>query len=148
MIVFDGVVSKVALKIKNEEPRVVLEVWPENYNPETVKEFSQILNKTRTFRIEPLSTNLEDLPLGKAALQVKSSEAPKAEPPLETLDRTEWILKNSCSDINYRTTVPELTDEELIYCLKHEKRTTGLKLLVAEARKRGIPWEATVFQGA
>lgn len=49
-----------------------------------------------------------------------------------------WILRNSVNDINYRNAVPELTDEELRYCLKREARKTGLQQLRAEARRRGM----------
>jgi len=47
-----------------------------------------------------------------------------------------WILRNSCTDINYRTTVPELTVQELEFCLEHEKRVTGKKQLRSELRRR------------
>jgi len=47
-----------------------------------------------------------------------------------------WILRNSCTDINYRTTVPELSVQELEFCLEHEKRVTGKKQLRSELRRR------------
>jgi len=54
------------------------------------------------------------------------------------LSTINWILNNSCSDVNYSGNIPHLTDEELIYCLKHEKRVSGLRKLQSEARKRGL----------
>lgn len=59
-----------------------------------------------------------------------------------------WILGNSCGDINYKTNVPRLTDEELAYCLKREKRVSGLKLLIAEAKRRGIDADAILERSA
>ena len=53
-----------------------------------------------------------------------------------------WILNNSCSDINYKTNIPKLTFEELAYCVQHEKRVSGLRCLIAEARRRGIDDDA------
>lgn len=47
-----------------------------------------------------------------------------------------WILRNSCTDINYRCTVPELSLEELEFCLEHEKRVTGRRQLQSELRRR------------
>ena len=52
--------------------------------------------------------------------------------------RVDWILNNSVSDTNYDSNIPPLTDDELLYCLRHEKRKGGLWKLGAEARRRGI----------
>lgn len=53
-------------------------------------------------------------------------------------ERCGWILANSTGDINYRTNIPQLTDEELHFCLKHEHRISGRKQLLREIRKRGL----------
>ncbi len=50
----------------------------------------------------------------------------------------DWILSNSVGDINYNTAIPKLTDEELLYCIENEKRSSGLRKLQAEARRRGL----------
>lgn len=52
--------------------------------------------------------------------------------------RIDWILKCLVGDVNYDSNIPLLTDDELLYCLRHEKRKGGLQKLRAEARKRGI----------
>lgn len=52
--------------------------------------------------------------------------------------RIDWILRNASNDVNYRSTISELSDEELLYCLKCEKRVTGLKQLRREARRRSL----------
>lgn len=54
------------------------------------------------------------------------------------MDNTGWILHTSCDDINYKSAVPRLTDEELIFCIDREDRVTGLKRLKAEAKRRGL----------
>lgn len=52
-----------------------------------------------------------------------------------------WILCNSADDVCYS---PErLTHDELLFCLEHEDRSTGLAKLKREARKRGIKLERT-----
>gem|GEM_PF-3917795 len=62
----------------------------------------------------------------------------KEEPAPKISGRVEWILNNSCSDINYSTNIPSLTDDELLYCLEREKRSSGRRKLQAEVRRRGI----------
>lgn len=54
------------------------------------------------------------------------------------IKNTDWILKNSVGDPNYAGCLKLLTDEELIYCLKNERRTSGQAKLRAEARRRGL----------
>jgi hypothetical protein len=49
---------------------------------------------------------------------------------------TDWILKNSVSDGNFDEALKHLTDEQLEYCLKNEKRKTALTKLQKEKRKR------------
>lgn len=62
-------------------------------------------------------------------------------------DNVKWILRNSTGDINYQTTIPLLTDEELEYCLEHEKRKTGLRQLETEKRRRENLDETPDFHG-
>jgi len=62
-------------------------------------------------------------------------------------DNVKWILRNSTGDINYQTTIPLLTDEELAYCLEHEKRKTGLRQLETETRRRENLDETPDFHG-
>jgi hypothetical protein len=62
-------------------------------------------------------------------------------------DNVKWILRNSTGDINYQTTIPLLTDEELKYCLEHEKRKTGLRQLETEKRRRENLDETQDFHG-
>ncbi|OPY62250.1 MAG: Chromosome-partitioning protein Spo0J [Pelotomaculum sp. PtaU1.Bin065] len=64
------------------------------------------------------------------------------EPALKISGRVGWILHNSVGDINYDTNIPRLTDDELIHCLRHEERKSGLTKLMAEARRRGIQMPA------
>lgn len=47
-----------------------------------------------------------------------------------------WILCNSADDVCYSPC--RLTYEELLFCLAHEDRSTGIAKLKREARKRGI----------
>jgi hypothetical protein len=47
-----------------------------------------------------------------------------------------WILNNSVGDVNYNAQLPHLTDDELFYCLVHEKRISNIRRLQREARKR------------
>lgn len=49
---------------------------------------------------------------------------------------TDWILNNSVGDVNYSAQLPCLTDDELFYCLAHEKRISSIRKLQREARKR------------
>lgn len=49
-----------------------------------------------------------------------------------------WVLNTSVSDIDHYK--GNLTEEELIYCLQNEKRKTGIKKLIAEAKKRPTYW--------
>lgn len=51
---------------------------------------------------------------------------------------TDWILKNSVSDTNYRAYISRLSDDELLYCIRNERRTTGLRQLLVEAKRRGL----------
>lgn len=47
-----------------------------------------------------------------------------------------WIITVSVDDINYKTTLPRLTDEELEICFKMETRITSLQRLEGEKRRR------------
>jgi len=47
-----------------------------------------------------------------------------------------WIVTVSVDDVNYRTRLPQLTDEELEICLKMEQRKTSLQRLRGEKRRR------------
>ena len=47
-----------------------------------------------------------------------------------------WILCNATSDINYKTNIPLLTDRQLVFCLKREKRSSGRRQLEAELKRR------------
>ena len=49
-----------------------------------------------------------------------------------------WILGCSTNDGNYRAAIPDLTDDELRYCLSNERRKTGRVQLEREAKKRGL----------
>ncbi|GBF35432.1 chromosome partitioning protein ParB [Desulfocucumis palustris] len=69
---------------------------------------------------------------------LKGVPASEKEPARKISNRVGWILNNSCGDINYNTNIPLLTDEELIYCLEHEDRTSGMQKLLREAKKRGM----------
>lgn len=53
-------------------------------------------------------------------------------------ENVRWIINNSCNDVNYKSAIPKLTKEELLYCLKAENRKSGIKQLKAEANKRGL----------
>lgn len=64
-------------------------------------------------------------------------EKPDAvESDLKDREAVKWILNNSCGDNNYDPS--RLTDEELMFCLEHEERKSGMKKLVAESMKRGF----------
>lgn len=52
--------------------------------------------------------------------------------------RLAWILRNSVGDVNYISTLADLTDEELTYCVEHEIRKSGLRLLVSEMHRRSV----------
>lgn len=49
-----------------------------------------------------------------------------------------WILHNSAEDVNFKSQLPRLTDEELVFCLRNETRKTALRQLKREAKKRGM----------
>lgn len=51
---------------------------------------------------------------------------------------TDWILYCSVSDINYKSHLRELTDEELRYCLQKETRKASISRLQSEARRRKL----------
>lgn len=53
-------------------------------------------------------------------------------------DRIAWILHNNAGDVSYRATIPKLTDEELLHCLKYDTRKSGLRQLRAEALRRRL----------
>lgn len=52
-----------------------------------------------------------------------------------------WILDNSCGDSNYKSNIPQLSKEALLYCLCKENRKTGFAKLKEEAKRRGFNWE-------
>lgn len=60
---------------------------------------------------------------------------------MESRPNVLWILHCSCSDLNYKNAIPRLTNEELVFCLQKETRTSGLKMLRAEARRRKLETE-------
>ena len=49
-----------------------------------------------------------------------------------------WILHCSVGDVNWRLALKRLSEEELTYCLEHERRATAQRYLQAEARRRGL----------
>jgi hypothetical protein len=49
------------------------------------------------------------------------------------------VLHTSCNDQNVLNRIPELTDEELRYCLLKEKRKTRVRNLLRKAKKRHFP---------
>lgn len=49
-----------------------------------------------------------------------------------------WILNNSCGDGNYKSNIPRLSDEALLYCFYYEKRASGHRKLKAEVKKRNM----------
>lgn len=53
-------------------------------------------------------------------------------------ENVRWILNNSVGDINYKSTLPRLTDAELLFCLRNEYRKSGRERLEFLARKRGL----------
>jgi len=52
-----------------------------------------------------------------------------------------WILHTSVDDVNYKGALERLTDDEIVYCLKKETRTSSLKKLKSQAKKRGLATE-------
>lgn len=48
------------------------------------------------------------------------------------------VLACSTNDVNYKVVIPELTDDELRYCLVNEHRKSGLVQLKREAKKRNL----------
>lgn len=58
---------------------------------------------------------------------------------MEESSNIRWVLHTSCSDQNCLNHIPLLTDDELRYCLLKDKRKTGLKNLLREAKKRNFP---------
>lgn len=57
-------------------------------------------------------------------------------PPDVSKEAISWSLHNSVDDPGYQPA--KLTNAELIFCLEHEIRKTGLAKLKREAKKRGI----------
>lgn len=57
---------------------------------------------------------------------------------MDNSKRVENILNVSISDVNYRITLPMLTDQELLYCIANEKRKSSLTKLKSLARKRSL----------
>ena len=57
---------------------------------------------------------------------------------IEETSNVRWILSNSVNDINFRSALPKLTDEELLFCLRLEIRKGARGRLMAQARKRGL----------
>ena len=51
-------------------------------------------------------------------------------------ENVKWILDNSTSDVNYKATIPRLSDAELEYCLKYETRESGRRQLLSELERR------------
>jgi len=51
-------------------------------------------------------------------------------------ERVKWILQNSADDIDYKATIPTLTDPELKYCLTYETRKSGREQLESEWKRR------------
>ncbi|RLI96821.1 MAG: hypothetical protein DRP00_04810 [Candidatus Aenigmatarchaeota archaeon] len=51
-------------------------------------------------------------------------------------ENVKWILNNSTSDVNYKATIPRLSDAELKYCLKYETRESGRRQLLRELERR------------
>ena len=51
-------------------------------------------------------------------------------------ENVKWILDNSTSDVNYKATIPRLSDAELKYCLKYETRESGRRQLLRELERR------------
>lgn len=49
-----------------------------------------------------------------------------------------WIFHCSVDDVNWDSAVTRLTDGGLYYCIRHENRTTGLRKLKAELKRRGL----------
>jgi len=135
--------------------------WPEpkqEWNTVAMqKEKEQLIQRLEDLTIEQLQQDLLWLVVKPAAEDEFFTKwwlegLPKSEPAGELtggeyVDETlhpnvGWILQNSCGDINYKTNIPNLTDEELLYCIKKETRTSGLRQLEAEARRRGLDLKA------
>ncbi len=57
---------------------------------------------------------------------------------LNESEAVRWIRYCSVSDTNWKAALPRLTDEELAYCYRWERRTTGRKQLEAEGARRGL----------
>jgi len=51
-------------------------------------------------------------------------------------ENVKWILDNSTSDVNYKATIPRLSDAELEYCLRCETRESGRRQLLRELERR------------
>jgi len=47
-----------------------------------------------------------------------------------------WIITVSVDDVNYKSSLPRLTDEELDLCFQMETRKTSLQRLRGEKRRR------------
>ncbi|MCA1064768.1 hypothetical protein QTG56_24490 (plasmid) [Rossellomorea sp. AcN35-11] len=60
---------------------------------------------------------------------------------MENRENVRWVLHTSCNDINVLGRIPKLTDEELVYCLERERRKTGQRNLLREAKKRNLSIE-------
>lgn len=58
----------------------------------------------------------------------------------EASENVQAILKGKCSDDAYDATIPKLLNAELQYCLMQEKRKTGRKKLIKEAKDRAAPF--------
>ena len=52
------------------------------------------------------------------------------------------VLACSTNDVNYKAVIPELTDDELRYCLVNEHRKSGRVQLEREAKKRNLQMRA------
>ncbi|MGE5551490.1 MAG: hypothetical protein ACM3ZC_13340 [Bacteroidota bacterium] len=58
-------------------------------------------------------------------------------------ENVSWIFHCAVSDLNWETHMKRLTDEELLYCVKHYRLTkTGVAKMRAEARRRGLEAQA------
>jgi len=145
--------EQIASKLAEITPYSI--VWIEKLLPKKYKEPKFIPKKTSLGR--PPKDMYKNVRIPSNTSEIRKSEDAKPsvgfeskipEPAAEKLgidkdvasgrvsESVKWILNVSVDDVNYRTTVPRLTDAELEYCLQHETRTGGRQQLEREFRQR------------
>lgn len=102
------------------------------------KEIAENLGASYRWVMKYLPDKYKERP-GAGGPRVVSRATQEEEVFIEEHPTVRWILHNSTSDINYRTNIPRLTDEELDFCLEHEKRVSGWEQLRREKKKREEP---------